>query len=847
MLGGSTVIGSTLTVGVDNPLGTQTPGSPALLAVSTTPAPGYPCGLPVPGYGMAGGPGELLIGFAGANWTQGPAVWNGPGQFATFQLALPNAPALIGKHVYLQGAILDVTGPNGIGLAEALDVEISGTAQPDLQVAATWIESIPVGPGEPLEVQVLVTNTGSTTAQNVEVEACDDSANCASATIGQLGPGEEQLVTLPFATDASWMAANPHFFGATVDPNDLIAESDETNNTGAPARPGFVVPIVLVAPEVPVEYDESFDFEDGKVLASEYKPYGPNGGPSTVEQIPDEDKGMPHPVTGLVEELGVGAPEQPRIDPIVVQMDEQAEPGEKIQYLVKVAHGVPMPRLPWLTGYAGRYDEQNLPLLEQRLGMFEAVRRARLQKAMGVLQAADPTSLIAEPLEFYTLSGTLLVEAESGALSQLEANPNVLHVESIQYGELIGTPAGARADMQTDAYFNAGATGSGFVAIVDSGIRTTHTMFQSPDHVDLNFDCINGNGRCEDTGDPAYDTDDLANHGTQMAAMVTGNSNLGSSYRGASSVTVDNFRVGDASGNVSTKAFHRGVDEAVAWGDHIINCSIRFENSSQGVSGSIADDADNAFDAGCVFLAGMGNDGQVTGNVGSPALAHKSLGIGGYDVDDSSEATVSYQNKGPTSDDRIKPDIQAPTEFATATNTSDTSLASLGGTSSATAAATGAATVLADWFSLNSQSDDHAGQVYAMLINSGPREWGEFGNLKGVGPFELPVGDVTVYHGSRNVTNHENEYVSIYVPSGATKIYAAIWWGENPGNTHRDIDLYLQRPDGTTSDKSISVGSVFEHLDVSNPSSGWRDVRIYGYDVPALKSATVYYSIFVEE
>lgn len=74
----------------DNPLGTRAAGSLAALAIGFAPQT-PPCGLPMPGYGMAGGgsPGELLVDPASTGWVQfgGPRL--GPLQPVDFVLHVP--------------------------------------------------------------------------------------------------------------------------------------------------------------------------------------------------------------------------------------------------------------------------------------------------------------------------------------------------------------------------------------------------------------------------------------------------------------------------------------------------------------------------------------------------------------------------------------------------------------------------------------------------------------------------------------------------------------------------------------------------------------------------------------
>ncbi len=130
-LGGEASLGSVVTLGVDNPVGTQAPGSlPFLgLAFAANPA-GPPCGTPLPGYGMAGGgsPGELLISLAAPNPFQvlAGAPWAGPGSPSVFALPIPSSATLIGLSVFAQGILLDFT-PGAhvpVGLAGAAELRI---------------------------------------------------------------------------------------------------------------------------------------------------------------------------------------------------------------------------------------------------------------------------------------------------------------------------------------------------------------------------------------------------------------------------------------------------------------------------------------------------------------------------------------------------------------------------------------------------------------------------------------------------------------------------------------------------------------------------------------------------
>lgn len=115
VLGGVPSIGAGFGLGIDNPLGTQAPGSLPLLLVSTAPDPAYPCGLAVPGLGMGPGPAELLIDLTPPN----PLLpilaglpWVGPGTPAPIGVPIPPSPQLVNQVFYFQGALFDPSLPS---------------------------------------------------------------------------------------------------------------------------------------------------------------------------------------------------------------------------------------------------------------------------------------------------------------------------------------------------------------------------------------------------------------------------------------------------------------------------------------------------------------------------------------------------------------------------------------------------------------------------------------------------------------------------------------------------------------------------------------------------------------
>jgi len=140
VLGGDARLGAQLQLGVDNPLGTQTPGSIGAVYLATAPDPLFPCGTPAFGFSMSGpgAPGELLVdigagAFVGVFLT---GAWTGPGQPATTTIQFPNLPTILGGTFYAQGVLVDPTGlgQTVLGATEALRMTVERKAGPELAV-----------------------------------------------------------------------------------------------------------------------------------------------------------------------------------------------------------------------------------------------------------------------------------------------------------------------------------------------------------------------------------------------------------------------------------------------------------------------------------------------------------------------------------------------------------------------------------------------------------------------------------------------------------------------------------------------------------------------------------------
>ncbi len=112
-------LGQQVSVMLHDPTGTLGAMASTVLGISAQPAPGFPCGVIIPGHGLGGpgAPGELLLGGA-FPVVPGP-VWNGSP--VTIALGVPNNSSLVGAVVFAQGALW---APSHAGLTDAVELRV---------------------------------------------------------------------------------------------------------------------------------------------------------------------------------------------------------------------------------------------------------------------------------------------------------------------------------------------------------------------------------------------------------------------------------------------------------------------------------------------------------------------------------------------------------------------------------------------------------------------------------------------------------------------------------------------------------------------------------------------------
>jgi subtilisin family serine protease len=545
------------------------------------------------------------------------------------------------------------------------------------------------------------------------------------------------------------------------------------------------------------------------------------------------------------------------IHPVLRKWMSERSGDEREQVLVSFRDDLRLPRFPdpqpeeTRRSAANRAAGRNAQRLAKEIAAARAERYEELSRELRELKC--------RPRESFWLVNSMLVDVPLSAVSKLADRDDVVYVEPRFAGEEPPQNANAnddvddgRARIVSDPYFNLGLRG-GWIGLLDTGVRFTHTQFSSPSHIDFRRDCVNGGADCN-TGTGLNPNDDCWNHGTSSAAIITANANQGNAFRGVTAITLDSFKVypsttgpgGGCTGFLDSAAAVRGFQTAVAVLDRVIVAEM--QGGGDDLS-AISRAADAAFDAGAVVIAANGNNGPNASTVNTPANAHRVIGVGNFDVQTQNQ--ITSQSRGPAPDGRFKPDIQAPTNTETASNASDTAFRSFSGTSGATPYAAGAAALLRNWLRGSSFSID-PGQVYAQLILSGQRTY-PFDNTSGAGPIQLPTNG-WAWWGKVSVTNGATIDIplSISGPNPNT-LDGALWWPEaafqfpliGRFEIHNDIDLYLVDPSGTSRAFSISIPSVFERARVSGAiAPGVWKLRIRGYNVPG-GSQTVYWAAHV--
>jgi serine protease AprX len=424
-------------------------------------------------------------------------------------------------------------------------------------------------------------------------------------------------------------------------------------------------------------------------------------------------------------------------------------------------------------------------------------------------------------------------------LEKLASDESIASISAASGGNVSAEIVAGRNALSSDPYYDTTGMNFGYLALLDTGIRSTHTLLQG--RTAWIRDCINGvTNSCGTAGAGlTLDPSDGFDHGTGVASVMSGNANAGSNSRGVTGIKLDSFRVAFSSGGINWAAVARGFQAAVAGGDNVVNVSLDCGDPNDS---TCRDAANNAFDAGLIVIAAAGNSGDSpTNHIGEPGTAKKVLTVGA--LHPSGLYHLAYSATGPAPGGRVKPELMAVSgstanTLVVALNSGDFNTGGKWGTSLSTPMVSGAAGLLSRWLKVafGSSVPIEPGQTYAMLLASGINYTSPTTNNEiGAGQLVLPT-NATVFGSKIGVSNGQTVDMSITV-GGGTTWDAAIWWPE--GTTHNDVDLSVIRPDGTNMGSSLSGAQVWEKVHVNSGTTGTWKIRTIGHAVTGTQTVYV--------
>ena len=537
-------------------------------------------------------------------------------------------------------------------------------------------------------------------------------------------------------------------------------------------------------------------------------------------------------------------PRRAKVTPSLARMLRPNDPKAVTEVVVSIAHNTPFSPLLKLRKDQPRTSTDNAQRLAARVTAIAAVDARR--KPFRTKVANHAKSLRGVVTEELTMGNALAITLPDSAVQALAKHPDVLEIIPRYDGTpppaTISNGTSLATGMNSDFWrpWSDGDLPALYIVDFDTGLRSSHTLFTSPDRgfLGLHRDCARGNSSCINSPvNPAYSDQDLFwNHGTGVASIIMGGNStsagFGLPFRGVSRVELDYLNIyTDTTGDAV--AVGRAYLLAANFGDDVIVGELQFSGSD---SSSTSLGADDAFDQGIATVSACGNFDAVTAPA-SPGNAHKALAVGDYDA--VSGATV-FQVPGLV-DNRIKPDFQTPTTVDAAGNGSNTAKRfGFNGTSGATGFAGGAAALMYEWYATGHGITNKPGNLYTALLAQG-----DAGTMPGV---PTGVGKLKMESGSWWWTGQltlgtTTQDLVFSVPAGRKDMKVAIWWPERQSDAHNDVDLTVLSPSGSTIGSSVWAGSVWEKVkQTGNLTAGNHTVRFVPYSMPR-PSQVVYYTV----
>ncbi|KAF0194889.1 MAG: peptidase S8 and S53 subtilisin kexin sedolisin [Bacillota bacterium] len=341
------------------------------------------------------------------------------------------------------------------------------------------------------------------------------------------------------------------------------------------------------------------------------------------------------------------------------------------------------------------------------------------------------------------------------------------------------------------------------IAILDTGIHVGHVDLDAGKVIGW-FDAINGNAA-------AYDDQ---GHGTHVAGIAAGTGEGNNVDIGvAPGAALVGIKVLNRQGSGTTTQIINGINWMI---NNRATFNIRIGNMSLGSSGSsdgtdsLSQAVNNAVNNGIIMVVAGGNSGPALRTTGSPAAAANAITVGALHAPgDRGWALAAFSGRGPTADNRTKPNVTAPgTNINAPAHTSSTGYVSKSGTSMAAPFLAGVIGLMLD--ANNSLTDSGVKDILyapANVRDLGPsgmdNDFGQganlsFNSIKQAGGFTTGSfsDNLTIDFGSGTLSgtgatqNHTFSVTATTAPIAITFIHSN--W-----STSVDFDIRLLNPSGT--------------------------------------------------
>lgn len=281
----------------------------------------------------------------------------------------------------------------------------------------------------------------------------------------------------------------------------------------------------------------------------------------------------------------------------------------------------------------------------------------------------------------YSAINMLAAEVPASAIDALAAHPSVAEISLVekQSAQLATSSFSLRAPVSWSADYS--GTGES-VAVMDTGVRSSHPAFSGLNIVSKVF---LDNGRQDPCcADDATSPEDNQGHGTHVAGIVASRGAPGwSTYWGIARGlgTLYNLKIGylnNCTGQASANNADvmNGLDWAIQQAPWVKVFNFSYGGKTQQEDDSLARSFDYLADTFELTIAvAAGNDGKAyflglftnSEVVGSPGIAYNVLTVAAMNTngtpDRNDDTVAAFSSRGPTADNRKKPDIAAPGGF----------------------------------------------------------------------------------------------------------------------------------------------------------------------------------------